>query len=573
MNIEEIKNYIARIQSTKIDDLNIEEYIDFTLKVMNDFDKKESKSYELLLQEYLYLTIFFHKYASKQFEIKVAANFNNNIPNNYYNNGSISYAATPMAITKNPSIWNAYAVLHEMRHAVQDFSYTKNINDILSIDPLTILMLKEQLYILNNKEMYNLNHNKFIIENDANLATDSYIIEFLNKYCPNNRSYYEQIIMRNQNEKTNFSSLIYQSLSLSDYEFNNLPEGVTSLPIFYEVDRCLKNIEISASLIQKCPVLELIYHKDGRRKTYRELMLDKEQYLNVHKNQESVVKKNSIAEYKDKKVIASAHINSIYDGIIKSDPLLHIEDSLNHGRINVIDEILTNCPRLLEVYKNELRNLFVSYLSMDNYSKLSNLFNTLGNSYLKDAIDKRYERIVRLDIQNIVGFVIDYHVSPENEQIKSIEQLDKEVQLILSKLQDKIAVGDLSKKRGLEYQKAILEMYDKYREKSKKQSKLNEDVQTNQESNSVQSRIILNKYLQNLANSFKSKYGYDDGDDEDRLFIDDEIEARIIFANQLLSKGYSVEMIQNNLEELYQQELHQVENLEHENVERVGRLK
>ena len=134
---------------------------------------------------------------------------------------------------------------------------------------------------------------------------------------------------------------------------------ITSLPIFYEVDRCLKNIEISASLIQKCPVLELIYHKDGRRKTYRELMLNKEQYLNVHKNQESVVKKNSIAEYKDKKVIASAHINSIYDGIIKSDPLLHIEDSLNHGRINVIDEILTNCPRLLEVYKNELSNLFV----------------------------------------------------------------------------------------------------------------------------------------------------------------------------------------------------------------------
>lgn len=54
-------------------------------------------------------------------------------------------------------------------------------------------MLKGQLFILNNQEMYKKNHNKFIIENDANLIANSYIIDFLNKYCPNNHSYLEQI--------------------------------------------------------------------------------------------------------------------------------------------------------------------------------------------------------------------------------------------------------------------------------------------------------------------------------------------------------------------------------------------
>lgn len=64
------------------------------------------------------MTIFFHKYACKQYENKVSANFNNNISNNFYSNGPVSYAITPMAITKNPAIWNVYAVLHENRHAV-----------------------------------------------------------------------------------------------------------------------------------------------------------------------------------------------------------------------------------------------------------------------------------------------------------------------------------------------------------------------------------------------------------------------------------------------------------------------
>lgn len=572
MNIEEIKNYIARIQTTKIDDLNIEEYIDFTLKVMNDFDKKESKSYELLLQEYLYLTIFFHKYASKQFEIKVAANFSNNIPNNYYNNGSISYAATPMAITKNPSIWNAYAVLHEMRHAVQDFSYTKGLTDILSIEPLTILMLKERLYQQGNQEMYDHNHNKFIFENDANLVTDGYLMDFIAKYCPNNHSFLENIRLRNQREKTNFSSMISENSNLTRFEFDNKVDS-TTLPVFYEIDRYLKSINIDAKLIKQCPLLELIYHKDGKRKTYVELMKDKERLLLDNKGKKTQVKRSSLFDYKEESIEATLHINSIYEGIIKSDPLLHIEDLLKNNRISDIEDILTSCPQLLEVYKNELRNLFVSYLSMENYSKLSKLFSTLGNNYLKDSLDKRYERIVRLDIQNILGIVIDYHISPERDQIKSTESLDAEAQQILSKLQEKVMIGELTEKRCLEYQKAILEMYDKYKQLSKTNAKSNEPIKEQQNIYSSHASANFSKLIHDIESWYKKRYHYDDGDDDDKLFIDDEIEARIIFANQLLSKGYSIEMIQNNLEELYQQELHQVENLEHENVERIGRLK
>ena len=46
-------------------------------------------------------------------------------------------------------------------------------------------------------------------------------------------------------------------------------------------------VNIDADLIQRCPLLELIYHKDGRRKTYAELMRDKEITLIENKGKES----------------------------------------------------------------------------------------------------------------------------------------------------------------------------------------------------------------------------------------------------------------------------------------------
>ena len=85
-------------------------------------DKKESKSYELLLQEYLYLTIFFHKYASKQFGIKVAANFNNNIPKIEALNKVTSEVESVMAEIPSLSINNAF----KANFKIIDDNATKN---------------------------------------------------------------------------------------------------------------------------------------------------------------------------------------------------------------------------------------------------------------------------------------------------------------------------------------------------------------------------------------------------------------------------------------------------------------
>ena len=576
MNIEEIKSYITKIHATKIDDLNVEEYIDFTLRVMQDFDIKDSKSTELLLQEYYYLMIFFHKYVCKQYGNKVSANFKNNISNNYYDGILVNYAVNGMAVTKNSSIWDIYVVFHENRHAVQDFSYTRSTKDILSIEPLTILMLKEILYKERNQEMYNQNHSKFIFENDANLVTDSYLIDFITKYCPNNHRYLEEIRMRNKKEKTNFSSKIYQSSTLTDFEFDNKIDS-TTLPVFYEVDRYLRNINIDTELIQRYPMLEFIYHKDGRRKTYDELMADKERFLKENKGKEAQVKRSSVSEYKERTIVASSHINSIYDGIIKSDPLLHIEESLKYGRISVIEEILTSCPQLLEIYKTELRNLFVSNLSMDNYSNIENIFSQLGNSYFKDSVDKNIERVVRQDVQKIFGIGIDYYISPESETIKSVEELDNEVKVLYSKIEEKIKLGELREKQGLAYQKIILKMYDKYKQLSKTQAKSDEPNQEEQNNNSMQARAKFAKFIRDIELWYKKRDSYVDGDEEDREYIDKVINDQIEYANQLLSQGIEVDMIINNFNRLYQEEierrkLEQMQN-EQETVERTGKLR
>ena len=60
-----------------------------------------------------------------------------------------------------PVIWNAFDVLHENRHGVQWHQYRMEPDQILNIDPISIITLKELLLTTYNRDIYDNNHSEY----------------------------------------------------------------------------------------------------------------------------------------------------------------------------------------------------------------------------------------------------------------------------------------------------------------------------------------------------------------------------------------------------------------------------
>ena len=90
---------------------------------------------------------------------------------------------------------------------------------------------------------------------------------------------------------------------------------------------------------------------------------------------------------------------------------------------------------------------------------------------------------------------------------------------------------------------------------------------------SMQDRTNFAKFIHDIEKWYKKRYSYDDGDEEDRKYIDKVINDQIEYANQLLSQGIAVDVIINNFEQLYQQEKIRQQEIQYEydTVDRTGK--
>lgn len=129
MDIEQLKYYIAKIQTTPIEEIDNDEFVQFTIKVIEHNNQKNNRdnSGHLELQEYLYLQIFFHKYACKINENQVEYTFVSETeinelrrrnPNRSYSyndsysfaENKVQYVKSPKHVFVEPTTWNIFTV-------------------------------------------------------------------------------------------------------------------------------------------------------------------------------------------------------------------------------------------------------------------------------------------------------------------------------------------------------------------------------------------------------------------------------------------------------------------------------
>ena len=473
MNLEKIEQYIQRIQNTKVDDIDMNELKGITREVLEDFNAKGpmdivNDKTGIALKEHIFLTILAHKYTCKMYNNKIDANFlpTGQAQHSHYSaqDKTINYVLNYLEVTQG-GFRNIFHVMHENRHAVQFKQFEMEPSDILVIDPLSIVMLKETFINRYEPELYNKNHKSFIMENDANVCAYEHFNEFFEKYFPDLKE--KALVVENNynpDERDNYAGLLEFGSDIGDYKFSESKEG--TLPVIYEADRQVKR-NISREDIKIFPLLKLIYKEDGTPKSYKEIKEDEKKAKSMHLNDKPVKRKDSISEFKENETRPSnKHIEKVYQYIINSDPMLFFEDCLNRKDIRQIKDLFECTPELMEVYKSEIKSTLRQYININNYEKLQEIFHNLNDKNIENAIEGKIKSIVKNDVEKQFGIKINAVVENTKDEIKNVDTLNNEENEILEKLLKSVNDGEFEPKKYGEYKKIIHKIYDGYRDYS-----------------------------------------------------------------------------------------------------------
>ncbi|MBQ9297948.1 MAG: hypothetical protein IJ223_02760 [Clostridia bacterium] len=479
---KELDEYIKKLRNTPINEFDMEKFKEFTKEVIKDFDSRnltKDKS-GIPIREHQFLTILGHKYICKEFKNNVEAEFDTTqtIMNSHYNpsNNSIKYALSFITTTQS-SFRKIFQTMHENRHAIQFSQFRKEPSQILDIDPLSIVMLKEQYIVSYKPELYKKNHKNFIMENDANVCAYEYLKEFVDKYMPELKEKMLQAPNEyNPWERRNYGKNIGYGY-LEKLEFKKAEERI--LPVVYEADRTLKQNIIKED-IKVYPLLKLICNEDGTFKDYKQIVEDRQKAISANNNQEPTTRRDSLSDFKEEKRSNNNHIIEIYGTIIRTDPMLFLEYCLNEDRSMVkLQNFLADTPELMKAYKSEIHSIISKYININNYEKLGSTFKRLNNKDIVNLIDRRIKNIVTKDIKNYTGIQIDDTIDDDDEIIKDINTLDSEEKTIYAKLSQKLENGEINSTIVDKYTKVIKGIYKEYREESLK-SNPNQDEKNNQ---------------------------------------------------------------------------------------------
>lgn len=253
--------------------------------------------------------------------------------------------------------------LHEFRHHLQHQAYQKeNIEDLAKFPPYFILLAKHHAFMQWNSDLedsfYLDNYNRLYPEVDA--ETDS--VEKLRKILP----FLYQKYKRKTKSKDEYINIkvrtLQQQIEEDEEEIREelrkkerleetyqkeitTSEGITSFFIIEstEVDSLIavdQYIKSHPELQDVMPIFALIFQGE-RTKTYDEIIMDK---------------KRALLEA-GKKGISKKQIIGIYSSLIKSDPILYIQDLIAKGKIAEIEEFLKQHPTIRENYKEEVESI------------------------------------------------------------------------------------------------------------------------------------------------------------------------------------------------------------------------
>lgn len=165
----------------------LEENLKFVFEVgkfYNNYCGSLSVSKEIanqIRQSYQFFSRYLIAYMAKKYDKQLGYQLESDAPVSHFFNNTINLSKKMIGTTDFEHIM--FTIFHEFRHKMQYDDINNmhtDINSILSIDPSTVVLLKEKATQIDS-QLYNSNHDCFIMEHDANLFALSECDLFIDK--------------------------------------------------------------------------------------------------------------------------------------------------------------------------------------------------------------------------------------------------------------------------------------------------------------------------------------------------------------------------------------------------------
>lgn len=301
---------------------------------------------------------------------------------------------------------------HEIRHAYQyEQLMNNNIDNPESLLWLKEVLVRDYLYQSNNDKFYTDNYYNVFTEQDAYIYGRNFFIEMLNRYLKFD-SDTKKLYVEFEEQKGNFpyreKNMFAQFKDLNDETLFKIGTSYI-IELFNEIVKTLSPEFIKNSM------LKYEYNLDGTKKTYMELMKDKEEH-----------KKNG------------EDLDYLYDFIIKCDYNLQIQMysyELNSKDISSTDkkDIINNLNSIYEKFllNYEVVHLLYSKKIQEIESKLKSL-----------ALDTNMPLLDKAKLENELHKELVMYMNIEQQLLSNVEKFKMDQQIF--KTQQELYFANLS---------------------------------------------------------------------------------------------------------------------------------
>lgn len=378
--------------------------------------------------EQSFLILFYHKYANMINRMNTPCEIGRHIetrsfltPAHYSpEDKKISYQLEVIMREKSSNFANVMELcMHENRHAMQFEAFSKdNSEELLGFDANSIFILKDYLVMLNGH--YAKNHINSLMETDANLYARGISRQLIPKHFSEHQEglKHTDFAWKEKTTDNPFEEIVIEG---------GLITGEYQLQTGEKMDRAImmdKNLRslISPQLVEQFPMLNLIW-KDGKFKTYSEIMRDKEELMKKVSDKQSTARRSP--SYEEESISEKEKVERLYGAIIQSAPMLYLESLLSKKQIAYpkVKQLFSMHPTLLSEYQAQITEIFTRK-AQEIDSSQRNLFNRLS-SELSINVQSQDEKIKHLKISGSFLTSLRDATTNDEEFAQYVEENDK----------------------------------------------------------------------------------------------------------------------------------------------------
>lgn len=397
-------------------------------------NENKTKWNELYGFEQAFLVLFYHRYINMLNNTKTPVEMgktNKFLVSAHYQPSSkkITYDLSKIIEDKSENYANVMELcFHENRHAIQHKSFESHeLVDLLQYDSNSIFILKDYIALSGNG-IYQQNHGNSLMEIDANLYARALSSQLINskfqEHCTDLDS--TDFAIKEDMTGNPFEELDKTGIIGGQYVLKNgktVDRGIM-------MDKNLKSM-ITPELVTQYPILNLIW-QNRKFKSYSEIITDRTLLLQQCSSKKSY--RDSSDNYEENNISDFDKIGRIYDSIIRSDPMLYLEDLLSRKQIqeSKVISLFTQHPTLMQEYTADISEIFFrksNEIDKKQETVLKKIAKQLNINISNPIIQSGVKATEEQTKTSQINAEID-NIHQQEEQNKSLADLDEFIEFI-----------------------------------------------------------------------------------------------------------------------------------------------